>query len=361
MTVGEKPVSLLELAIPVYAAAIPSMIALCVAAFLANVIVLLSMKSIRVPFNLTLKMAFSLSAADAWTSVIIVVGLVANSYLPIVKSVPKFHRQDCIVYALEAMRLGGMVTSVFHLLVLCLAHYGAIAHPITYRNWTFNRLRINAVLTFVWVTPPLGFMILFFAYFDETFNAEICDGGRFLNKIGFRLSVFLVMFIPLTFMTFVYIKIVTLLSALKFNSNSSRSSTASSQRRQNYFQRKVRTVVTGLLIVSTFLIGWIPSSVLFALTCESCLYPHEKLLAAYPRLAFTLNISVNCLIIIKGLLNPLIYCIRIPEINEALRITYHCCLFCFDKRKKASTISFELSTYGEITLLNGTENDTSEK
>lgn len=331
---NETAAMFLELTNQAYTSAIPTLIVLCILALLANVIVMISMRSIgsvrRCPYNLTLKIVFSLSASDAWTSVIFMVSLLANMYWPMgfVEAVPRFYSPEHhllygrssfqLIYCIEALRLGALLTSLLHLLVLCLAHYGALAQPITFRDWTFCRQRIIVIAIFLYVTPPMGFMIIFLCHFDQTFNTDACDSEPFLNAFGFRLVVFLSMFIPLAFMTLVYIKIASL---LKLNSNLA----LSAERRQNFIQKKVRTIVTGLLLVCTILISFIPCSVLLWLTCDSCLYPGRELLSRYPRLVITLAVCLNILIILKGLANPIIYYIRLSGVTEAMQDTYNCC------------------------------------
>lgn len=324
-----------NVAIPVYAVAIPIMITVCVLAFLANLMVLISCKWVRDRFTPTLKLTFSLAAADAWTSLVIMEGLVVNSYLPYVLLVPKSHRQDCASYAMEAFRLGGMVTSVLHLLTMSLNHYAATALPVQYRIWSAKNW-ITWLMLFLWLIPPGAFLLVFVAYSDETFNAQYCN-PQFLEKIGFRLAVFTLIFVPLGLMTVVYVKIAFLLSILQRQTHGR----SASQHQQKSLRRKAKTIITALLIVSTFLIGWVPSIAFFAITCQSCIFPSKELIR-YPRLMLSLTIGVNMLMIMKGLLNPLIYGFRIPEIQKAILSAYCCCWKTTGTRQDATDVESSL-------------------
>lgn len=317
-----------KVAIPVYSFAIPIMILICILAFAANLLVLISCKWVRDRLTPTLKLTFSLAAADAWTSLVIMEGLVANSYLPYVLLVPKSPRQDCVSYAMEAFRLGGMLTSVLHLLTMSLNHYAATAFPVSYRIWS-SKSWITWLMILLWVTPPVGFLLVFLAFNDETFYARHCN-AQFLDKTGFRLAVFSLIFVPLGLMTIVYVKIAFLLSMLQRQVHGR----TTSQQQQKSLRRKAKTIITALLIVSTFLIGWVPSIALYAVTCQSCVFPYKELIK-YPRSTLSLTIAVNTLIIMKGLLNPLIYGIRIPEIQKAILSAYFCC--CKIKRARSAS------------------------
>lgn len=57
-------------------------------------------------------------------------------------------------------------------------------------------------------------------------------------------------------------------------------------------------------------------TVWFALTCSECPLPILELYK-WPGLVIAVGITTNFLIICKGLLNPLIYALRIPEIRGA--------------------------------------------
>jgi len=89
---------------PVYAVVVPVLMAMCATAIGANLLVLVSWRQIRQqPLSLTLKLTFSLAAADAWSSLVILIGLLANSYLPYLLG-RKLNNQDCAAYLLEAFR-----------------------------------------------------------------------------------------------------------------------------------------------------------------------------------------------------------------------------------------------------------------
>lgn len=315
----------------VYAVAIPVMITCCAIAIVLNTMVLLTIRLLRHPANPTLKLTYSLAAADIWTSLVIAGGLISHSYLPTAIHWEKAAWQDCASYALEALRLGGILTSVLHLLALACNHYSAIAYPMKYKCWTHrNGYWVDISVFMLWIAPPVLYFVVFAAYSNKTFAPTVNDcNPDFLGTLGFRVLVFFTIFIPLVVLSVVYLKIAVLLKKLQnqlvFTRNETLELTSpgltmgacQQNRRYSFVQRKTTVVMTALLIVATSLLGWLPAVLFFVITCSVCVYPYTSL-HSFPWILFSLTISVNALMILKGLLNPFIYAVRIPEIKDAI-------------------------------------------
>lgn len=112
-----------------YMYAVPALWALCFIAALANFYILIGASFLTRRVTNVLWVTFSLATADLWASIVIAVGLLINSYLPIVKGI-KF--TSCIGLSLEAFRLGSVMSSVLHLLLLAMVHHMATVCPLTY-------------------------------------------------------------------------------------------------------------------------------------------------------------------------------------------------------------------------------------
>lgn len=79
---------------------------------------------------------------------------------------------------------------------------------------------------------------------------------------------------------------------------------------------------TTSLIIGTFATGWLPSAIMLALVCKDCLVDPLRIKRSYLVAVAT---SVNVLMVLKLLLNPLIYAYRILEIRFALWIMHKSC------------------------------------
>uniref|UniRef100_A0A914WC46 G-protein coupled receptors family 1 profile domain-containing protein n=1 Tax=Plectus sambesii TaxID=2011161 RepID=A0A914WC46_9BILA len=132
--------------------------------------------------------------------------------------------------------------------------------------------------------------------------------------------------VPLLLTGVVYIRIVSVLKSMHNHVNT---------RRQSFIRRRMKTVVTALLIVGTFLLGWFPGVVWMMITCQSCFLPLDWLFQNNPRLVWICGITVNGLFLSKGILNPTVYALRMPNIQQAFQ---RMCLLGGGKRWKSDSV-----------------------
>uniref|UniRef100_A0A914X862 G-protein coupled receptors family 1 profile domain-containing protein n=1 Tax=Plectus sambesii TaxID=2011161 RepID=A0A914X862_9BILA len=259
---------------PVYAVAVPILLLLCLGGVIANVLILSTIRYVGV-MNSTLRLTYSLATADLWISFILAVGLIINSYWQLVLGLPKLlgERQDCYMHVVEALRLGAIMTSVLHLLTLAINHLLATVNPHKHKRSWLNR-RTGSVIALLWLLPPGGFLLVFAILREQTFMHPRCEAWLVTTN-AFRASMLVLIAVPLLLTGVVYIRIVSVLKSMHNHVNT---------RRQSFIRRRMKTVVTALLIVGTFLIGWFPGVVWMMITCQSCFLPLDWLFQNNPRL-----------------------------------------------------------------------------
>lgn len=153
------PPSDLVLRQQVYLYVVPTMILLCALGCIGNGAILMLIPWIRRPLFPVLKLSLGLAAADCWTSLLLGAGFVINSFLPYVLHI-ELGRQACISLVIETFRLGAILTSLLHLLLLAVNHYLAIALPAKLGH-VLHTGTIAIAMTLFWVLPPAGFGISF--------------------------------------------------------------------------------------------------------------------------------------------------------------------------------------------------------
>lgn len=102
-------------------------------------------------------------------------------------------------------------------------------------------------------------------------------------------------------------------------STESRMSTNFSFNRLSAVKHKLKAVTTTLLILGTFVVGWLPAVFMFILVCRDCTVKLTQDNMAY---VFAGNTLVNTLIVSKLILNPFIYAYRLAEIRYALWVMH---------------------------------------
>ncbi len=296
-------------AIPVYAVAVPSLIAVCLLGVLANsAIVFCAMLAIKMRTQ-TLKLTTSLAASDAFSLILIAISLLLNSYLSTVYGISYPPLVNCSLFLLEALRLGSIQSSLLHVLMLAIGQQLAVSRPALYRQMSMKRWLHVLLLTGLWVCPPLIFLIVFLVNFQETFGVPKCK-SLFLYSSGFRIVTVLLIFIPLSAIAALYMNVWQLLRRRSHHGN------AGIRRSSLSLAHRYLSLI--LVTVGTFLLGWLPATVWFGFTCEQCPFPIIQLMSRSPKLVYTVGIVVNLSLILKGQLNPLVYAWRLPEIRTAL-------------------------------------------
>ena len=287
----------------IYLIWIPVMLFLCMVAALTNLTICLSARLVRRPLSPTLCFSVSLAGADAFAALLLGVGLLINSLLPQILGVSNVW-DYCWALAFEALRLGGIISTAAHLLALALNHYIGILRPLHYTRLV-TRGRVLIAVPVLWVAPVVFFLVYFAAV--DAFTS--CTSPPvFIAYHTFREVVAALFFVPLACMVVAYTHIFIIV----------RQHQTGALRNHNATQlnKNVKAVVTTLLILGTYVFGWMPAVLNFILFCVDC-SAGPMPLGRRPHLA--LNILVNTLIILKCLVNPIIYALRMTEIRIALR------------------------------------------
>lgn len=300
----------------------PALILFCIISIIVNIRVLLCVFWIRRPLSPTLYISLSLAGADAFTSSILGIGLVLNSFIPIGLGI-NLQGIDCFLLALEAVRVGGVIITVFHLMALAVNHYLGILKPLhylsilTYRNTTI-------LLVLLWVLPISFFALYFNLIENDGFQSEGCKNYEFLLHKQFRMLFSSLFFGPFAAMICIYVHIFCIVkrhqaTRLRFRrAGSSVRARASEALRSNSRQmaRNVKAIHTTLYILGSFVIGWMPAVMMFILVCNDCVL---QLNGVSDSVKFFYYCIINCLIILKTLVNPIIYAARMHEIKIATR------------------------------------------
>uniref|UniRef100_A0A8R1XM92 G_PROTEIN_RECEP_F1_2 domain-containing protein n=1 Tax=Onchocerca volvulus TaxID=6282 RepID=A0A8R1XM92_ONCVO len=294
--------------IALYTVCIPIIFALCILAAFCNLLVLLTRLQIKNRSG-ALELTFSLAVSDIWTSIVVVASLFRNSYMPVVLGIN--YTSVCFSLTLEVFRTGGLLTGLFHLSTLAVYHLLSITHPFDH-NKLLNRYRTRLIVVLIWLLPPLILLLYFSAWPNQGYRIKNCSVVDFYDKLYFRMIISILIVALMLSTGLMYWKLLkklnevcgSLISSVKNFPSFTKSTTTI---------RKHRIVVASGLIFGTFVIGWLPASLLYILTAQDMpLYQVESI---------WLNIfalTTLILIMIKSITNPIIYATRIPEIRHLI-------------------------------------------
>lgn len=358
---------------PYYVIIIPILLIFCFAAFLGNLALLACVPWIRRrAMTVNLRLSLSLAGADAWAALLILCGIIVNSYIPVVHNVALGPWTACYFLIFELLRLAGLITSVLHLLTLAINHWLSIVAPLKYKTlMTMGVYKMTTVI--LWTAPLLAMFGYGFSLPREGFRSRFC-AYTFYYRFRFRFVLFLQFAVPLIIMLLIYGDILRRLAAarsgrglksklrmhgpglkrdsetyisygeqyflkkrrsLPWENDGKNSNRRMSDREQPIeanengkapFLRansggnsstvigKTKALCTTLLIVGTFAVGWLPALFVFLLVCNDCsikTYPPEMRILA-------VQVVVNSLMLTKLFINPFIYGFRMLDIRYAL-------------------------------------------
>jgi len=289
-----------------YLYSLPPILIFCLVTFIVNTVIVVSSIWIRRPLSPTLSISISLASADAYASLIVGMGLVINSLLPVGFGVSLGPNVICYTLVLEAFRLGGIISSVAHLTALAINHYIGILRPLHYAS-TMTPRTTTILITSLWLLP----IAFFFAYFssmeDMGFRSPHC-AYKFILYKKFRFIFSSMFFAPLGVMGVIYCHIFVIVQRHQ----------ATRRRFQNSNQlaRSVKAVKTTVLILGTYVLGWMPAVLVYCLVCADCVLDFQF---ADRVTMFCVYTTCNFLYILKTLVDPIIYAARMHEIQLALR------------------------------------------
>ncbi len=303
--------------VAIYQWMVPTLCGFLLLAIVCNCLILLSIPWIRRPLSPYLRVCISLSAADACTAFVLLVGLLLNSYLPMVVGIKWTDLLSCGSLVFEVLRLSLLLISDLHLLALAFIHCFSLLFTLQFKVKMSGRMTV-CLLKCLWFMPFVALFISFSVFPNKGFLSSTCL-VPFYQKFPFRLTVFLAFAVPLLLSLFMYvIMLVCLWRKRRAHLYETPTLTVPQLicRGRNLNSKKIG--LTTALITGTFVVCWFPVVLWFTLAClDGCYYSLQEDFAALTVVA--LGGLVNGLVILKFLLNPLIYALRSEVIQAAIR------------------------------------------
>ncbi|VDP03504.1 unnamed protein product [Soboliphyme baturini] len=215
---------------------------------------------------------------------------------------------QCVLMTLDSFRLGGALTGCAHVVMISINHHLLISRPLLYYQ-IFSRSKVCIALALLWILPTAASMTYLSAFPRLGFRSPdgLCSGAAIHHNFTYRISVssFILASIAVTFL--IYISMLRSLKnrRLRFAKQSSKALSLRLKKRR-------QMLLTVLYVWLAFLIGWMPACIFTALFCFSC--PFHYIIGDGDVLYFRFSVVAGCCILLKGLVNPFIYALRIPEI-----------------------------------------------
>ncbi|KAG5334719.1 OCTB1 protein, partial [Acromyrmex charruanus] len=262
----------------------------CVISIIVNIKILITMFWIKCPLSPTLYISLSLTGADAFSSFFLGIELLLNSFIPIGLGI-ELKGINCFLLALEVVRLGSVIITVYHLLALAVNHYLGILKPLHYLSIVTHR-KTKILLILLWMLPISFFAVYFNLIENNGFQSEGCRNNMFLRHQKFRIVFSNLVFWPFILMVYIYIHILYIVKRhqtirLRFYEAGSPAQIRAALRKNSNIRqmtRNFRAVHTTLYILGSFVVGWMPAVITFVLVCDDCILQLNKVSIATRRM-----------------------------------------------------------------------------
>ncbi|XP_071784476.1 allatostatin-A receptor-like [Asterias amurensis] len=194
---------------------------------------------------------------------------------------------------------GLTVSSTYNLVIISLERFMATCYPVKHRN-SFTYFRINVAMGVAWV---IGLMYSVPAALAKYINGEgECAVYSHLTNMIFVLGIMLEYLIPVTLMTFAYIRIFIVLR---------RKLAGEQQREDGIIGKAKRNVQETMLIAGiVFIICWTPLQIFRFLVSTDIL--HTKYYSSDALKVVTAIVMCNMSV------NPIIYCFKYEHFRKQL-------------------------------------------
>ncbi|XP_054290751.1 octopamine receptor beta-2R-like [Macrosteles quadrilineatus] len=297
------------------------LILFCVVSLAVNIVIISSACFVRNKILPTLYISLSLAGADTFSLFLYALGLVLFTLLP--RGFGVVFNTPCFFLLVETLRMGAILTTIFHLAALAGNHYMGILKPLKYPVY-MTRRNVRCVAILLWTIPSALLLIKVF-YIENTLG-EPCTADFLITK-EFRMTFAIPLFTTLGLMMFIYCHIYALVEKRKKTNHiklCSKPGSVNRRHQRNQSSNSItrsqvnkKAIVTTLMILGSVIFGWVPAFAYFVLFCKDCLFCEYWKLGTLKE--HFILVIINFLMISKTATNSYVYACRMKELKLALK------------------------------------------
>ncbi|GAB1603100.1 adrenocorticotropic hormone receptor-like [Argonauta hians] len=327
-------------------------IILCVIAIIANSISLFAIMQFKGNFTANKQLVTSLLMSDLFISLcFLTASLTNNNNFMFPMGSEDEGKSICIYAVLEALIISGQLTNLLNLAAMALDHYIAINIPLKH-SYLMDRRHVGIIIAIVWVLGSVCGFSDFMVPFTPLY--EHCRNQKFLNYCdAIKCTMFEPNFVLFAVVILCLFEMVVLYSQVfitiyKYPQLQTRH--APNIRRNN------KGLVTTIIILLSYIICWLPYS-LMELTMTIASATNLQNMMRYYMVSQQAQYYLYNLIALNSIFDPLIYAIRMPDMQNSYRRLLRMCK-CKKRRTGMHHISMmdrKSTTSGTVIVDNATE------
>ncbi|CAI9729253.1 melanocortin receptor 4-like [Octopus vulgaris] len=327
-------------------------IILCIVAIIANAVSLFAIMQFKGTFTANKQLVTSLLMSDLFISLcFLTASLTNNNNFMFPVEGEDEGKSICIYAVVEALMISGQLTNLLNLAAMALDHYIAINIPLKH-SYLMDRRHVGILIAGVWVLGSLCGFSDFLLPFTPLYKN--CRNQKFLNYCDTikctmfepNFVLFAVVILCLFEMVFLYSQVF--ITIYRYPQLQTRH--APNIRRNN------KGLVTTIIILLSYIICWLPYC-LMELTMTIVSATNLPDMMNYYQISQQAQYYLYNLIALNSIFDPLIYAIRMPDMQNSYRRLLRMCKC--KKRKPGmhhiSMMDRKSTTSGTVIVDNATE------
>ena len=324
-------------------------IILCIIAILVNAISLFAIIQFKGAFTANKQLVTSLLSSDLFISICFLVASVTNSNNIYSQAEEDVGQATCIYAVVEALMISGQLTNLLNLSAMALDHYIAINIPLKH-SYLMDKRHVGILIGGVWVLgSACGFSDFLFPFAPLYSNCQNQKLVNYCEKVKCTMFepnfvLFAVVILCFVEMSFFYSRVFR--TVYKYPRLQSRHT-------QNT-QRNNKGLVTTIIIVVSYTICWLPYC-LMELIMTIMSLTNTTLILTYYKVMQEAQYYLYNLIALNSIFDPLIYAIRMPDMQNSYRRLLRMCKKHKPSMHHISMMDRKSTTSGTVFVDNVTE------
>lgn len=293
----------------------------------------------NIPHGLTVhtKLIISLAISDILICGSVIMHVVSKIFFP--KLIPKLYSKEermtssCMNVFVLSLNTMAHLISLLNLVAMAIDHYIAIMKPLHRQN-ILSRKKGNIIIIILWLLALIGGFSNFLSglgSYDSNSKRTYCEYIT-RNKYHSEYLVFSITFISLFMIVYIYVVICIEIKKLQVRTPGSKKST----------MRNKKAMITTLIIIGTFIVCYLPT-MLFQIIMIIQVHIDVNKVKTLFSVLLKVNKYLYVLLLLNCLLDPIIYAVRLKEVQHGYRkLTLRCRnALC----KKKNDMDFEHSSF----------------
>ena len=321
---------------------------LCVLAIIVNIMCLLAILQIHGKLTAHFRLIFSLASSDILIATSVMAHMLNSVVFPIYidagKGPQSYRLRRCSFIFIKALNTTALNISLLNLMGMAIDLYLAILRPLHYPQ-LMGKQRVNIMITVLWVVAIIcGFSDVFSIIPDRRYlqRYNVCE-LTYLTPYQDEYTVFTIALICLFSMVFIYVRIYMKIHQLR----STRLTCLQDDRRRTVtdFNRNKKALITTLMILGSFILCWLPLC-LFQIILLIQVTIDKHALEGMIATLIDADQYLYDLLLLNAICDPIVYAIRMPEVQFGYKRLWHKCTRRFRKQPTRWGTSV-YSSYGD--------------